>query len=155
MAARRPLIKKLGFLSIAILAAAPAVGFGQQIALVDAPLEIFSASSRPSASASAVTIAASTPAGTRSLTARWLDRKTLSHSEHYRNAFASGSCHNVKNALTRSLDGKIKLDSKGRYNIGFRVSSGCYVNWVYANDIRQSFLDRVKGHRFQASDYDC
>jgi hypothetical protein len=131
-----------------ILAAAPAFGLSQQIASVDAPAV---ASSSPVVAAVA---RASTPADEKPLTGRWLDLKTLSHSERYRNAYADGGVRDFDNAQARSLiEGKIKLDAQGRYDIGFRASSGRYFNWAYSNYTGESFLARVESAQFVAGFY--
>jgi hypothetical protein len=92
---------------------------------------------------------ANTPPVERPLTARWLDLETLSHSERYRNAFANGGGHDFNNAQQRSLIlGKIKLDSEGRYDIGFRASSGRYFNWAYGGYTGANFLSRVNSTAF-------
>jgi hypothetical protein len=86
------------------------------------------------------------------LTERWLDLKTLSHSERYRNAFAVGSTHVFDNAQQRSLiEGQVKLDPEGRYAIGFRASSGRYFNWSYSGYIRANFVSRAGNAAFGAS----
>ncbi len=41
------------------------------------------------------------------------------------------------------IEGKIKLDAQGRYDIGFRASSGRYFNWAYGNYTGTNFYDRV------------
>jgi hypothetical protein len=83
---------------------------------------------------------------------RWLDLETLSHSERYRNAFAVGGTHVFENAQQRSLiEGKIKLDSEGRYDIGFRASSGRYFNWAYAGYTGASFITDIYSRSFQGS----
>ena len=79
-----------------------------------------------------------------SLTGRWLDLDTLSHSERYRNAFADGGGHVFEGGQQRSLVvGKLKLDPAGRYDIGFRASSGRYFNWAYGGYTGQDFITRV------------
>ena len=78
------------------------------------------------------------------LTHRWLDLETLSHSERYRNAFDVGGYHSFENAQQRSLiQGKIKLDSEGRYDIGFRASSGRYFTWGYGSYTGEGYISRV------------
>jgi len=87
-----------------------------------------------------------------SLTERWLDLTDLSHTERYRNAFATGGAHLFDNAQQRSLvAGKIKLDAQGRYDIGFRASSGRYFNWSFGGYTGENFADRVGAPTFSPS----
>ncbi len=113
-------------------ALAPQVCFSQQLAL-NSPVDVAdSATAAPSSSVTtrATTAPVLTTADHKPLLDRWLDLKTFSHSERYRNAFAVGGVHVFDNAQQRSLiEGKIKLDAEGRYAIGFRASSGRYFNW--------------------------
>ena len=92
------------------------------------------------------------PATPKPLTARWLDLTTFSHSERYRNAFATGGWHVFENYQQRSLiEGDMKLDAEGRYRIGFRASSGRYFNWSYGSYTGQAFLSRVLSQGFVTS----
>lgn len=78
------------------------------------------------------------------LTHRWLDLETLSHSERYRNAFDVGGYHSFESAQQRSLIvGKIKLDAEGRYDIGFRASSGSYFTWGYSSYTGATYTARI------------
>jgi hypothetical protein len=80
---------------------------------------------------------------------RWLELDTLSHSERYRNAFSVGDYRMFDNAQQKSLvEGKVKLDSKGRYRIGFRASSGGYFNWAFGSYTGESFLARLSDPAF-------
>lgn len=80
----------------------------------------------------------------KALTDRWLELDTLSHTERYRNAYAVGGIRNFDSAQQRSLIvGKIKLDSAGRYTIGFRASSGRYFNWAFGSYTGPTFNSRV------------
>ena len=89
-------------------------------------------------------VAVSKPADKKPLTERWLDLETLSHSERYRNAFDDGGTHVFDNAQQRSLIvGSIKLDAEGRYEIGFRASSGRYFNWAFGGYTGAAFDSRV------------
>ena len=101
-----------------------------------------------SAAPVSISTTATTPAGNpgpKPLTDRWLQLDTLSHSERYRNAFGVGGGHVFDNAQQRSLvAGKIKLDAQGRYDIGFRASSGRYFNWAYAGYTGRNFADNVE-----------
>jgi len=103
--------------------------------------------------ASVVSVPASAPApaakNSSSLTARWLDLKTFSHTERYRNAYSVGDYRMFDNAQQRSLiEGKIKLDPQGRYAIGFRASSGGYFNWAFGSYTGESFLARLSDPAF-------
>ncbi len=82
---------------------------------------------------------------------RWLALDSFSHSERYRNAFATGGFHDFENAQARSLIiGKVKVDAAARVSIGFRASSGRYFNWAYSNFTGDSFLSRVRDPRMIA-----
>lgn len=90
------------------------------------------------------------------LFSRWLALDTLSHAERYRNAFATGGFHDFENAQARSLiAGKVKLDADGRFDIGFRASSGRYFNWAFSNFTGEAFFKRVRDPRFQSSYFDA
>lgn len=78
------------------------------------------------------------------LTHRWLDLKTLSHTERYRNAYNQGGYHFFEDGQQRSLiEGRVKLDAEGRYAIGFRASSGRYFNWAFADYAGEGISARV------------
>ena len=80
---------------------------------------------------------------------RWLDLTNFSHSERYRNAFATGGWHVIDNGQQRSLvEGQFKFDQAAHYAIGFRASSGRYFNWGYGSYAGQSFLPRVLAQGF-------
>jgi hypothetical protein len=97
------------------------------------------------AAPAAVSVQTSTPAAEKPLFSRWLDLKTLSHDERYRNIYNSGGFHLFENGQQRSLvEGRIKLDADARYTIGFRASSGRYYNWAYADDAGAGLTQRVK-----------
>ena len=107
-------------------------------------------------SSSSVSIAAPgqavKPATEKPLLGRWLDLETLSNSERYRNAYAVGGEHVFENAQQRSLIiGQIKLDAEGRYDIGFRASSGRYFNWAFGGYTGENFADRVGSPAFLPS----
>jgi hypothetical protein len=129
------------FLYTVALALTPQFCLAQQLALNSSVDAMDSATATPS---SVSAVAASTVAPSeKPLTGRWLDLETLSHSERYRNAFQVGGGHNFDNAQQRSLIvGKIKLDAEGRYDIGFRASSGRYFNWAFSNFTGQGFVAR-------------
>jgi hypothetical protein len=92
------------------------------------------------------------PANEKPLTSRWLDLETLSNSERYRNAYAVGGVRDFDNAQQRSLIvGKIMLDSEGRYEIGFRASSGRYFNWAYSSYTGASVISHVSEPDFLPS----
>ncbi len=75
---------------------------------------------------------------------RWLDLKTLSHSERYRNASDEGGYHVFEDGQQRSLaEGRVKLDRQARYTIGFRASSGRFFNWAYADYAGAGFMTRA------------
>ncbi len=87
-------------------------------------------------------------------TARWLDLKTLSHSERYRNAYDQGGFHMFEDGQQRSLvEGRVKLDSQARYTVGFRASSGRYFNWAYADYAGEGFMARTRESAFYTQGY--
>ncbi len=116
----------------------------QQLAFNDPAPVIDSATATPSsASVVAATTVTKTPAD-QPLTHRWLDLETLSHSERYRDAFDVGGYHSFESAQQRSLIvGKVKLDSEGRYDIGFRASSGRYFTWGYGSYTGATYTARI------------
>jgi hypothetical protein len=125
-------------------------------ALAQQPAQLLNAPSEASPATVAVAAVATTttPAAPKPLLSRWLDLETLSHSERYRNAFAVGGDHFFNNAQQRSLVvGKIKLDPRGQYIIGFRASSGRYFNWAFGSYTGESAIDRVNGAGFASTFY--
>ncbi len=85
-------------------------------------------------------------------TARWLDLKTLSHSERYRNAYNDGGIHVFEDGQQRSVvEGRVKLDPQARYTIGFRASSGRYFNWAYADYAGKGAVARITSANFSNS----
>jgi hypothetical protein len=97
---------------------------------------------------SSVATAAASPES-KPLLGRWLDLKTFSHTERYRNAYSVGDYRMFDNAQQRSLiEGRIKLDPQGRYAIGFRASSGSYFNWAFGSYTGESFLARLSDPAF-------
>jgi hypothetical protein len=108
------------------------------------PMLIASSDTAPEAPTASITAPATVSTPPHALTERWLDLTAFSHSERYRNAFATGGQHDFDNAQQRSLiAGAIKLDADGRYRIGFRASSGRYFNWAYASYTGKTFGDRT------------
>ena len=86
------------------------------------------------------------------LTARWLDLKSLSHGERYRNAYNQGGSHVFEDGQQRSLvEGRVKLDPQARYTIGFRASSGRYFNWAYADYAGKGFVAHTRDASFPQS----
>src|ERR1700733_14600877 len=76
---------------------------------------------------------ASQPEG---LFSRWFDINAMKLSLRYRSIFDSDGVHTYDQAQQRTLlEGKVKLDSQGKYSIGFRLSSGHYFDWAYADFI--------------------
>ena len=134
---------KIGYLTAFMLA--PHFCLAQQITPV-LPALTMDALTASSSSTSIVAVAPTAPtAGPKPLTSRWLDLTTLSHTERYRAGFAVGGTQDFQNAQQRSLiQGKIKLDEEGRYDIGFRASSGRYFNWAFGNYTGEDFVDRIK-----------
>jgi hypothetical protein len=69
-----------------------------------------------------------------SLTDRWLDLTTLSHSERYRNQYGDDGQHYFEDGQQRTVvAGKLKLHASEKFFIGFRASSGRSFNWAYAD----------------------
>jgi hypothetical protein len=65
---------------------------------------------------------------------RWLSLNDFSFSMRYRGVSDSEGVHEISQGQQRTLlDGRLKLDKKGKYAIGFHVSSGKYFNWAYAD----------------------
>ena len=74
--------------------------------------------------------------GTEATFARWVDLNAASFSLRFRSIFDADGVHTYNQAQQRTLlDGKIKLDQNGKYSIGFRLSSGHYFDWAYADFI--------------------
>jgi hypothetical protein len=124
-----------------VLALAPQFCVAQQQAFtspVEDPSSVAAASIAESAVASVTAIK---PELEKPVLGRWLDLYTLSHSERYRSAFEIGGTHVFNGGQQRSLiEGKFKLDAKGRYDIGFRASSGRYFNWAFGGYTGSSFI---------------
>ncbi len=112
-----------------------------------------------SLSPSSGVVAASTPGPkpvdkSKSLTGRWLDLTTFTHSERYRNQYGNDGYHYFENGQQRSvIAGKIKLDADGGYSIGFRASSGRTFNWAYADYAGCGFTCRLNNPAEIASYY--
>ncbi len=136
------------------LALAPRFCLAQQLAF-SSPVDATDSATTIAISESVVApVPAIKPAEAKPLTARWLDLQALSHSERYRNAFADGGYHDFDNAQQRSLvAGRIKLDAGGRYDIGFRASSGGYFNWAYGGYTGATFFSRVGAPAFDTTAY--
>jgi hypothetical protein len=168
-------IKHPKLLYIALLAIAPRLCHAQQLAFNEpsttirfTPASIYSfratsdfsfttapvlsLTTAPHAKSFVAATSAIKPQNKKPLTERWLDLETLSHSERYRDAFMDGGFHDFANAQQRSLVvGKIKLDTEGRYEIGFRASSGRYFNWAFGSYTGTNFLTRVGSQAAQTS----
>lgn len=116
-----------------VLAIAPHVCLAQQLAYYppSAPVDNGTLANSPE---KAVTPATAAKPAVKPLTARWLDLKTLSLSQRYRNTYDTGGYHLFEAGQQRSLiEGRVKLDAEGRYAVGFRASSGRYFNWAYSD----------------------
>ena len=136
------------------LALAPQFCSAQQMALSSpvSPATSLTTTALPEKIVAPVTAIKS--ADTKPLVGRWLDLQTLSHSERFRNAFGDGGYHVFDNAQQRSLIvGSLKLDAEGRYDVGFRASSGRYFNWAYGSYTGATFASRVGTPAFQGSAY--
>ncbi len=146
-------IKHLQLFYAVAFALAPQFCLAQQLALnspVDAIGNVTAISS--TFVSIAAPVKAIKPAVRKPLVGRWLNLETLSNSERYRNAFAVGGVHVFENAQQRSLIiGKITLDAEGRYDIGFRASSGRYFNWAFSDYTGENFADRVQSPVFLPS----
>lgn len=119
-----------------ILVAVPSATHAQSsLPFVDAPLD-------GSDTATSTASVAATPAKhePKSLTDRWLDLTTFSHSQRYRNQYGDDGYHYFEDGQQRSvLAGKVKLDKSAKYTIGFRASSGRSFNWAYADYAGRGF----------------
>ena len=82
------------------------------------------------------------------LTDRWLDLNTLSWAGRYRNTVTTEGRHLYQFGQDRYIaDGRVKLDSEGRYSINFHASSGRYFNWAYADWIGGEYSQAVVAAR--------
>ena len=64
---------------------------------------------------------------------RWLTLDSLSFSSRYRNSTTTAGLRFFDSYQQKTLvAGKFKFDRDGKYGIGFRASSGRYINWSYA-----------------------
>ena len=67
---------------------------------------------------------------------RWLDLNSFNYGARYRSTFDENGARSFDQGQQRLVaDGKFKFDEKGRYGIGFHLSSGRYFNWAYADFI--------------------
>ncbi len=90
----------------------------------------------------------------RPLTARWLDLQTLAHSQRYRNAYNQGGLHLYEEGQERSLAaGRFKFDRNADYTIGFRASTGHYINWSYSDYAGESHVERVANKQILQATY--
>ena len=65
---------------------------------------------------------------------RWLSLDNFSFSSRYRGVTDSEGVHTYSQGQQRSLfEGNVKLDKKAKYTIHFRLSSGHYFDWAYAD----------------------
>jgi len=98
-----------------------------------------------------VTPRASAPAKTSVWEAksdRWLDLNTFNYGARYRSVFDANGAHGFSQGQQHLIaNGKFKFDEKGRYGIGFHLSSGRYFNWSYADFIgggQHQFINKVE-----------
>ena len=102
----------------------------QQEAKLDAPTQPFGAAANTISSP--VTI----PAPWQGKVERWLDLNSFNYGARYRSTFDENGARSFDQGQQRLVaDGKFKFDEKGRYGIGFHLSSGRYFNWAYADFI--------------------
>lgn len=135
--------KLLYFLALAV---APVLCSAQQLALKSSAGSADSASSNASPAGIVSLTKATKPAKKKPLTSRWLDLKTFSHSERYRNEYNFGDAHLFEGGQERSLiAGRVKLDKADRYSVGFRISTGHYFNWAYSDFAGKTEASRVNG----------
>jgi hypothetical protein len=67
---------------------------------------------------------------------RWLAINQMNFSLRYRSIFDGDGVHTYEQAQQRTLlDGRVKLDKQDKVSIGFRLSSGHYFDWAYADFI--------------------
>lgn len=128
----------------AALAFAPQFCIGQQLALTSSTKGLDSSTSPSSSETVVATTTAIKSPNEPSLSSRWLDLKTFSHSERYRNEYNFGDAHLFEGGQDRSLiQGRVKLDAADRYSIGFRASTGHYYNWAYSDFAGKSEAQRI------------
>jgi hypothetical protein len=133
--------------AVSIGLAIPTVLFAQQTVL-RASASANSDSTSASTSASPLVSAVATQPVSKPpapLLGRWLELKTLSHSQRYRHSYDSGGFNYFENGQQRSLiEGRVKLDAGANYTIGFRASSGHFFNWAYSDYAGEGFTERIK-----------
>ena len=86
----------------------------------------------PTSSPAAVTD--SVPVNWQAAFSRWVQVDTFSFSARYRGIRDSEEVHTYTQGQQRSLfEGSLKLDKKAKYTVHFRLSSGHYFDWAYAD----------------------
>jgi hypothetical protein len=137
---KRDFIKHSMLFCIVALALAPQLCLAQQPSVNVASLE-----AAPESRAATATTSVPATGSNHSLTERWLDLTTFSHSQRYRNQYTDDGYHYFEDGQERSvLAGKIKLDAEEKYAIGFRFSTGRTFNWSYSDFAGQGFAARLK-----------
>lgn len=67
---------------------------------------------------------------------RWVDLNAFNYGARYRSTFDANGARSFDQGQERLIaDGKFKFDERGRYGIGFHLSSGHYFNWAYSDFI--------------------
>lgn len=120
------------YAGVALMLSLPSSLFGQQEAKLDAPATPFGEA--------VVTAPVPAPAKTatpwQSKVDRWLDLDSFNYGSRYRSTFDENGARSFDQGQQRLVaGGKFKFDEKGRYGIGFHLSSGRYFNWAYADFI--------------------
>ncbi len=145
-------MRHLKLLYTVALAIAPQFCLAQHLALNSVANTVDNAMATSGSESMVAAVTAISPANEKPLTGRWLELRTLSHNERYRNAYSVGGIRDFDNAQQRSLiEGSIKLDAEGKYDIGFRASSGRYFNWAFGGYTGESFLRRVTNPSYTQS----
>jgi hypothetical protein len=67
---------------------------------------------------------------------RWVTLDEMTYSMRYRAVTDINGAHEFNQGQQRSIiEGRVKLDERGKYAIAFHASSGKYFNWAYADFI--------------------
>lgn len=120
-------------LTVTALLFAPALCFGQQLALNTLP-----SAPEPTTSVAPLVVANQKTAPASHAWEgkfdRWVDLREMDFSLRYRSVFDSNNAHEYNQGQQRSIvDGKFKFDEQGKYGVVFHASTGKYFNWAYAD----------------------
>ena len=128
--------------AVAAIAAATQLGSAQTVLAQTSFVEAADSTSGPDA----VILPPKAPhSSAQPWTDRWLDLTNFSHSERYRNQYSDDGYHYFENGQERTVvAGKFKFDAAGKYDIGFRASTGRTFNWSYGDFAGRGFAARLK-----------